>query len=215
MKFCMGLKQFNLNILILLLIEICRNKGNECFFAECIKQIKCWHAFRHINGFDWNFDQRYYWSLHFDTSLYDLTLIQGHMSARKQKLLRQLPPKLFDLDGISCLVETLMWWISYTFYFVHSVYKGEKPTYVISFKTKFNFGLYSNIFRPISFKLDVMIGPTKFYILISVWMTLTFIRGHSCVRNQKLWCPFSQKFCSQIWLIQFLATICWFFWSSC
>ena len=32
----------------------------------------------------------------------------------------------------------------------------------------------------------IMIKTTNLYILISVWMTLTFIYGHSCMRNQKL-----------------------------
>ena len=29
-----------------------------------------------------------------------------------------------------------------------------------------------------------MIGSTKLYILVSVWMTLTSIQGHSCTGNQ-------------------------------
>ena len=69
------------------------------------------------------------------------------------------------------------------------------PTDMILFKKNFNFGLYSHICSQISFKLDMMIKTTKLYILISVWMTLTFIQGHSCIRNKKkLWCPFSCKF---------------------
>ena len=31
----------------------------------------------------------------------------------------------------------------------------------------------------------MMIGTTKLYIFISIWMTLTFIQGHSCMRNKK------------------------------
>ena len=42
-----------------------------------------------------------------------------------------------------------------------------------------------------SFKLDMVVEITKLYIFISVLMTLAFIEGHSCMRNQKHWCPFS------------------------
>ena len=41
-------------------------------------------------------------------------------------------------------------------------------------------------------KLGIMIKTTKLYILISVWMTLMFIEGHSCMRN-KSWHPFSRE----------------------
>ena len=43
-------------------------------------------------------------------------------------------------------------------------------------------------------KLTLMIETTKLYIPISTWMTLTFVQGHSCIRNQKLGCQFSCKF---------------------
>ena len=45
-------------------------------------------------------------------------------------------------------------------------------------------GLYSDIYSLISFKLGVMIETTELYILISVWMTLTFIQGCTSIRNQ-------------------------------
>ena len=61
-------------------------------------------------------------------------------------------------------------------------------------KTNLNIGLYSDIYRLISFKFGLMIKTTKLYILILVSMTLTFIQGHSGIRNKKLWCPFSHKF---------------------
>ena len=71
-------------------------------------------------------------------------------------------------------------------YVVYSIFKGENPTYVILLgkKTTFNIDLYSDIYRLISFKLGMVIETTKFYILKSVWMTLTLIQGHSCMRNQ-------------------------------
>ena len=56
----------------------------------------------------------------------------------------------------------------------------------------------------------MMIETTKHYDLISVWMTLTFIQGNSCMRKQKLLCPFSWKFYSDLDEIQSVATTCWF-----
>ena len=56
-------------------------------------------------------------------------------------------------------------------------------------KKNFNIGLHSDIYRVTFFKLSMMIETTKRNILISVWMTLTFltfIEGHSCMRSQKL-----------------------------
>ena len=47
-------------------------------------------------------------------------------------------------------------------------------------------GLYSDIYRVISFKLGVMVGTTMLYILISVWMTMAVIKSHSCMKNGKL-----------------------------
>ena len=76
------------------------------------------------------------------------------------------------------------------------IFQGIEP-YLCDFvrgKEPSNIGLYSDIYRPVSFKLAIMIGTTKFFMLISVWIKLTFIQGHSCMRNQTLWCPFSQKF---------------------
>ena len=83
---------------------------------------------------------------------------------------------------------------SYSFYVSRLLFKGETPTYVISLK-KISDGLYSNGYRPISFKLGIMIKTAKLYVLIPVSTALTFIQGRGCVRNEeKLWCSFSQNF---------------------
>ena len=50
------------------------------------------------------------------------------------------------------------------------------------------------VFRLVSLKLGVTIDTFKLYILISVWITLAFIQGHSCMRNLKILCPVSGKF---------------------
>ena len=40
------------------------------------------------------------------------------------------------------------------------------------------------------FKLGMMIETSKFSVLIVVWMKLTYVQGHCCMRNQKLFCIF-------------------------
>ena len=81
------------------------------------------------------FDDKYYWTVHFDTSL-SLTLIQGHGSAWKQKLLHKLSHKVFSQFKWNVVYswDLLVWWTSYSFYLIHSVFKGENPTSVILFK---------------------------------------------------------------------------------
>ena len=44
-KFVVVMKQLELDILILFLSKIYGNKGNNCCFTGCIKQIYCWHVF--------------------------------------------------------------------------------------------------------------------------------------------------------------------------
>ena len=68
--------------------------------------------------------------------------------------------------------------------------QGREPSMCDFVKKKKKFGLYSDIYRLISFKFDLMIGTTKRNILISIWMTMTFIQGQDCLINQKLWCQF-------------------------
>ena len=77
--------------------------------------------------------------------------------------------------------------------------------YVISFLKKqlLSIGMF--------FELHVMLETTMLYILISVWMTLTFIHGHSH-KNQKLVCLFGFFFLGKlaVYRIEYVATTCWF-----
>ena len=139
------------------------------------------------------------------------SFIQGHRSVKKQKPLCQLSHKVFnwfEWNLVYCW-DLLVWWTSYSFYLIHLVFKGENSTPVILLKKNFNIGLYSDIYRPVSCKLCVMIETTKPYTHISVWLTVTFIQGHSCMRNQKVQCPFSRKFNFCLDEVQYVATACW------
>ena len=62
-------------------------------------------------------------------------------------------------------------------------------------KKHFNVGLYSSIYRAISFKLD-----TKLYIFMLVWMTLTFIQGNSCFEETETWVSVFSESLLLIWI---------------
>ena len=55
-----------------------------------------------------------------------------------------------------------------------------------------------------------MVETTRLYILIFVWMTLTFIQGHSYMRNKKFCVHFLGNFGVNLDEIQYVATTCWF-----
>ena len=121
-------------------------------------------------------------------------MVQGQGSVRKQKDIPEaivFTKFLINANGILLYCwDLFVWWTSYSFYLIHSIFKGENPAYVISFKNN-NSDVYTDIYRLISSKLGITLETTKLYSSISVWMILTFIHGHNCMRNQKLWCPFS------------------------
>ena len=54
----------------------------------------------------------------------------------------------------------------------------------------------------------MMIGAIKLYLLISVWMTLTFIQGHSCMKIENFSDHFLRNFTVDLDKIQYVATIC-------
>ena len=133
--------------------------------------------------------------IYFDTSLIDLDHNSRSQECEKAKTSVLITSQRYQWIWMK-FVET--WWCDEThFHFRSSVQYSRETTLLMWFCLKnkpFNTGLYSDNYRPISFKLGAMIVTPKLYILISVWVTLTFSQGHSCMRNQKLQCPFSPKF---------------------
>ena len=138
-------------------------------------------------------DDRYCFTLHFDTSLIDRDIeIQGHRIGKKQNPSVSIISQNFAMDFKTC------WCGEPSFFMLLCPFniQGREP-YLYDFvhnQQTFNVDLYSEIYWLISFKLSMMIDTTKFNIFISVWRTVAFIQGHSCIRNQKLSCPFSHKF---------------------
>ena len=77
-----------------------------------------------------------------------------------------------------------------SFYLVHSTFMGENHAYIGLFFCCFFLhdfvkkpnqplavDLYSDVYRPISVKLGMMLKTIQLYILISVLMALTFNQG--------------------------------------
>ena len=118
-----------------------------------------------------------------------MTLIQGDGSVRKEKLLCQLYHTIFNQFGwkfLYCwdllgdeLHAELGWWTSCSAYFVHLIFQGRDPFMCNFIKQKQNFsvGLCSDISRHI-------FQTWCDAILISVWMTLTFIQSQLCEKSK-------------------------------
>ena len=128
-----------------------------------------------------------------------------HRSARKQNTSAPMISQSFELIWmeigillihISVMNFILFFWggggVGVGVGGVHSVFKGK--ILLIWFCCKpCNIGLYLDIYWLISFILGMMMETLKHYILISVWMILMFIQGHSYMRTKKIQCPFSCK----------------------
>ena len=97
-----------------------------------------------------------------------LTLIQSHRSVKTQENIwaNILIKVLISLDGIWYTVEAL-WCDKLIVILSHpSDIQGKKNCPYVT-KIKFNINLYSNIFRPISFKLGMKLKTTKLCFNIS------------------------------------------------
>ena len=153
MKFDLVLKQFKLNILIPLLSDSWFKKGNNHCFNDCWKISK---VGMHLDtceliwyncGIMIDSIQLYIVTL----VLLSMTLIQGHRSGRKQKLLWQLSHKPFNQFGILLRFVSLM---NCILILSHPFSIQGRETCLSNFHLKknyFNVGLHSDIYRPVSF----------------------------------------------------------------
>ena len=129
--------------------------------------------------------------------------------------LGQLPHKVsIDLNGMWYTVE--IWWCDESR--THSISFDKcsrERTILIWFwlekQQQISVIMYSNIY----FKLNMMIEITKLYILMPVLMTLALIQGFSCMKNQKLPCPFSCRFLSRFGWNSLCCHKLLVWWSSC
>ena len=84
----------------------------------------------------------------------------------------------------------------------------EITAVLLTVSKSFNTGMQSDVYESISFKLCMMIDTIILYILFSVSMTLTFIQGHSCIRNQYFGVHFLTNLNIDLDEIQYVATAC-------
>ena len=207
----LAIKQIKLNILRLHLSKMYWNKGNNCCFTDCVKKTKPKqnqnktkqkqkqkqktlekqareHAFGCLRMDliqSW-YDDKYYCTLHFDTSL--TLVILWSQECEIAECSAPIISQSFQSIWMECGI--LLRFVSViNLIFISScpfVVHGREPyLYYFVWKQNLNVGLFSDIWRPIYFKLGMMIRTTKLYMLIPVWITLTFIQGHSCIRNSK------------------------------
>ena len=76
------------------------------------------------------YDDRHYWSLHFETILSDIDLDQGHKDARKQNLLHLLCDRVLNGSGwdLVCCWNVPVWWSSFSFV-LSDQYLGKKTQF--------------------------------------------------------------------------------------
>ena len=85
-----------------------------------------------------------------------------------------------DLDWFWYTVETCLCDEPHT-HFISSHQCSRERTYSISLEQQFLTFAVIRYFRPIFITL-MLVETRKLYILITVWMTLTFIQGHNCIK---------------------------------
>ena len=132
MKFSVVLKQFKLDICILLLSEIYWIKGNSCCFSDSIKNLNIsMHSdvygliqFKHVVII------RHYWTQHVHTNLSDFDLESRSLECKKAKLSVPVVHSVLNCCRWKLMYcwDLLVWWTSYSFYFIPSIFKGESAT---------------------------------------------------------------------------------------
>ena len=113
-----------------------------------------------------------------------------------KKHLCQLSHKAFSRFGwnLACCRDLLIWWTSHTSYLNQLELKTENMSDFALERKKNNVDLHSDIYRPLSLKLGIVIKLTQQYGLIPVWTSLTFIEGRICMGKQEILCLFSCTF---------------------
>ena len=142
----------------LLLSRIYWNKGNNSCFTDCIKNF---HIGIHFEVYEWIWFKLVVMTdtvIHFDTGLIDLDTDSRLLEYKKAKTSAPISSTFsvaLSLNGIWCVVET---WCDepYSHFFLVNTHTNRY----------FNIGLYSDIYRPMYFKLVLMIATTKLYTVI-------------------------------------------------
>ena len=139
----------------------------------------------------WN-DNRYCITHYSDTSLLALDLVSRSQECEKANTSTPVISQSFQsswmefgillrLVGVGNLILVLSCPVNI---------QGREPYIYDCVKNNFKRWLVFRHLQTDVFKLGGIIESILLYGFTSVWMTLIFIQGHSCIRNQKLWCPF-------------------------
>ena len=134
-----------------------------------------------------------------------------HRSGRKQTALRQLSHSFWSVwKEFGILLRLVGLFETNTHLYHWMSIQGREPYLCDLFKRRISVDLCMDIYGGIAFKLGMMIENTYRCISIPVWMTLTFIECHICMRNLNLHAHFCVNFSVDLDEIQQVATICSF-----
>ena len=151
-------------------------------------------------------DERYYRTLHFSSSLSD----HDHDSRPHECGMAITVPLILSLrvfkwfgGSLVCFGNFVVWWTSYSFYFVLLVFKGGNCTRVILLwkKSPTDNPLILTCVQTLMYRFQSNLSwwwaHLCFKSLIPLRVTLAAIQGYSCMRNQGLLCSLSGIFFSQ------------------
>ena len=149
----------------------------------------------HVWAQTW-YDDRYCWTLCFDTSLNGSDLESRSQGCGKAKT--STPIISQSISGFGMLLRLVLFNEACA-HFILSNWLSRDGIQVMRFcfkknKQTKNIGLQLDIYRPISFKLGMVMDTTELHSMTPVWNTLTPIEGHVCMKKLGLLCSFSCKF---------------------
>ena len=188
------LKDLDLNILILLLNDVYQIKGNNCCFTDHIKKkpfiLQCFCLWTNLVQTFYN--DRYYWTLHFDCSLSDNDSRSQVCKKAKSSVSAHKVLSWFGWHVVHCW-DFMVWW---TLHWLSSdpIYILGREPFWCDLDRHTSVSLHLDICRLVSLQLGVMIDTAEFDILDD-----TGLQGDSLMRNEKLLLSFSHKFCGWFW----------------
>ena len=133
---------------------------------------------------------------------------------RKQTVLHQLSHKVFSWFGwkLVCCWDLFVWWTSYSFYLVWSVFKGENPTCVISTTTRKGkksalacILTFNDQFLSILFVWERSVNSRFWYQFVWPWPSFKV----TVVWENNFCAHFLTNFCIDMDKIQCAAATCW------
>ena len=141
------------------------------------------------------YDDTYYCTLHFETSLIDLDPDSWSQECKKAKTSVPIISQFsINLNGLWYTIQTCWCEEPHNHFILNIQCSRERSLFVIIWFCflKKKFCLHSDICRPISFKLGVMIKITKLYMLISFWWPWPSVKSQLYKKSKTSVSIFSQ-----------------------